>query len=309
MMSFRILFQAFFSGNYWRYIFLTSETLNFCLSRIGTLWLLLTITRFFLNIPDDQVKTHWIWFAVVVALWTFWERRPVLSVSERLAGRDTELEVKVGDIFREKGAKVISLNTTFDTDTDNGVIAENSLQGQFTKNFYSSFQAFDLDLENQLSSHKLCEEVNSKKRGKKRRYDLGTVVQVRPEGDLFYLIAIADLNDQGIAQSSFENIKICLKKFWNYVGECGETEPIVMPLMGSGRARIPVTRNEIAREILYSFVESCASRKCCEKFTLIISPEDYRKYDLDLCEFKRYLHFICQYTDLDRLKQKEMART
>jgi hypothetical protein len=83
----------------------------------------LNVARFFLNIPDDQVKTQWEWFIGVVVLWTLWERRPITSVSERLAGRDIELEIKVGDLFEEEGAKVISINTTFDTDIDGGVIA------------------------------------------------------------------------------------------------------------------------------------------------------------------------------------------
>lgn len=305
MMLLRSLFQAFFSGNYWRYTVLTSETFNFCLSRIGALWLLLTIARFFLNIPDAQVKTHWSWFAIVIALWTLWERRPLVSVSERLAGRDIELEIKIGDLLTEQGAKVISINTTFDTDVNSGVIAEDSLQGQFTRKFYNSVPAFDLDLDQQLLNHSVREEASSKKRGKKARYPLGTVVQVRPKDQLFYLVAIAEFNDQGVAQSSFDAIKFCLKRLWNYIGESGETEPIVISLMGSGRARLPVTRNEIAREIIYSFVECCASKKCCEKLTLIISPNDYRKHDLNLYDLGKYLHFLCQHIDLDRLQQQQ----
>ena len=108
------LLQAFFSGNYWKFTVLTSKTVNFSLSRIGALWLLLTVARFFLDIPDDQVKTHWSCFVAVIAVLTLWERRPVISVSERLVGRDIELEIKVGDLFKEDGAKVISINTTFD---------------------------------------------------------------------------------------------------------------------------------------------------------------------------------------------------
>jgi len=210
-MLIRSFLQAFFSGNYWRYTFLTSDTLNFCLSRIGAIWLILTVSRFFLNIPDEQVKTHWEWFVFIIMFWTLWERRPLVSVSERLAGRDIELEIKIGDLLKEDGAKVISINTTFDTDIDTEIIAKDSLQGQFTRKFYSSFQDFDIDLEQQLINENY-EEITSKKRGKKKRYPIGTVVQVKPNNQLFYLVAIADLNDQGVAQSSFENIKLCLKQ-------------------------------------------------------------------------------------------------
>lgn len=297
------LLQAFFSGNYWKFTVLTSKTVNFSLSRIGALWLLLTVARFFLDIPDDQVKTHWSCFVAVIAVLTLWERRPVISVSERLVGRDIELEIKVGDLFKEDGAKVISINTTFDTDIDNGLIAESSLQGQFTRKNYDSVQTFDKELEHQLRNLTITEEAYAKKRGKKNRYEIGTVVQVRPKNQLFYLLAIADLNDEGVAYSSFENIQISLRKFWKYVAECGEAEPIVIPLIGSGRARISVKRDVIAREIIHSFVESCASKKCCEKFTLMISSDDYRKHDLNLYELGEYLHYVCQYTNLEKVKQ------
>jgi len=238
-----------------------------------------------------------------VAIWTFWERRPILSVSEKIAGRDIELEVKIGNLFQEKGAKIISLNTIFDTDVDNGIIAEDSLQGQFTRKFYKSVQDFDKDLDAQLSDHHVTEDVHSKKRGKTKRYELGTVIQVRPGGQLFYLVAIANLNDQGVAQSSFDNLKFCLRKTWKYISECGETDPIVIPLTGSGRARLTTKRITIAQEIIRSFVEGCASKKCCEKFTVVISPDDYRKHDLNLYELREFLKFVCKYEDLERLKQ------
>jgi Domain of unknown function (DUF6430) len=304
MMPFGNFFQALFSGNYWRYTVFTSDTLNFVLSRVSILWGLLNIARFFLKIPDHEVETHWELFVGVVAIWTFWERRPILSVSEKLTDRDIELEVKIGNIFKEKGAKIISLNTTFDTDVDNGIIAEDSLQGQFTRKFYNSVQDFDKELNVQILEHSVIEEVNSKKRGKTKRYELGTVIQVRPRGQLFYLVAIADFNEQGVAQSSFDTLKVCLRKTWKYIGQCGETDPIIIPLMGSGRARLTTKRITIAQEIIRSFVEACASKKCCEKFTVIISPDDYRKHDLNLYELGEFLKFICKYEDLDRLGVK-----
>jgi hypothetical protein len=200
------LIQAFVSGNYWRYTVLTTDTLNFALSRISILWGLLNIARFFLKIPDYEVETHWGLFVAVIGIQTLWERRPILSVSEKLSGRDIELEIKIGNIFKEKGAKVISLNTTFDTDVDNGIIAEDSLQGQLTRKFYNSVQEFDKEIDVQLFGYPVIEEVNSKKRGKIKRYEMGTVIQAKPRGQLFYLVAIADLNDQGVAETSFSAI-------------------------------------------------------------------------------------------------------
>ena len=303
MMPLANLIQAFFSRNYYQYTVFTSETLTSALSKIGASWLILNVFLYFSNIPAAQVKAHGSWFIGFIALWTLWDRRPLLSITERLLGRDIELEVKIGNIFTESGAKVISINTTFDTDIEGGIIAEDSLQGKFTKKYYESVQSLDNDLETALAGYEVYEDLQNKSFGKKKRYKMGTTVKLRPKRQLFYLVAIAELNEQGVAQSSFEEIKSCLKKAWEYIGECGETEPIVVPLVGSGRARITETRNVLAREIIRSFVEACATRKCCEKLTLVISPYDYRKHKLNLYELGEYLRFVCRYTDLDKLKQ------
>jgi hypothetical protein len=288
--------QAFFSINYWHYTILKADTRKSALSTIGSIWLILSIARFFVKIPDSVIANNWSIFLLVVVLLTFKERRPVISVSEKLPERDVELEIKLGNLFREKGAKVISINTTFDTDIDNGVISKDSLQGQFTEKFYKSVQDLDKDIDSQLSKHSPVDNLDLKECGKTKRYELGTVVQVRPKGKIFYLAAIADFNNKGVASSSFDKLKLCLEKIWQYVSECGETDPIVIPLMGSGRARLTETREIIAQEIINSFIEACASKKFCRKLTIIISPHDYQKYDLNLYELRDYLKF--------RIKQK-----
>ena len=291
------LIKAFFSRNYWRYILFKVDTIKSAFSTIGSIWLILTIGRFFLNIPDFLIEDNWALFILAVTVCTFFTRKPVISVSQKLPGRDIELEIKVGNIFREKGAKVISINTTFDTDIDNGIIAKDSLQGQFTKKFYKSVEKLDNDINSQLSKYSPVSHLSLKERGKKERYELGSVVQVRPKNQIFYLAAIADFNNDGvIIGRSLDELKLCLEKLWHYIGKCGETDPVIIPLMGSGRARLTETRETIAQEIINSFIEACESKKFCRKLTIIISPYDYQQYDLNLYELRDYIKF--------RFKQK-----
>lgn len=292
------LIKAFFSPNYWRYILFKVDTIKSALSTVGSIWLILTIVRFFLKVPDSVIEENWELFIVAVVLSTFFTRKPVISVSQKLLGKDIELEIKVGNIFRQRGAKVISINTTFDTDIDNGIIATDSLQGQFTKKFYKSVKELDKDINSQLSKYSPVEHLDLKERGKKERYELGTVVQVRPKSQIFYLAAIADFNNQGvIIGRSLDELKLCLEKLWHYIGKCGETDPVTIPLMGSGRGRLTETRETIAQEIIDSFIEACDNKKFCRKLTIIISPHDYQKYDLNLYELRDYIKF--------RFKQKK----
>lgn len=297
MIPLETLIKAFFSQNYWRYILFKADTIKSALSTIGSIWLILTIGRFFLNIPDSVIEENWEFFIVAVIVFTFFTRKPVISVSQKLPGRDIELKIKVGNIFRERGAKVISINTTFDTDINNGIIAKDSLQGQFTKKFYESVEKLDKDINSQLSKYSPVAHLSLKERGKKERYELGTVVQVRPKNQIFYLAAIADFNNDGvIIGRSLDELKLCLEKLWHYIGKCGETDPVTIPLMGSGRARLTETRETIAQEIINSFIEACESKKFCRKLTIIISSYDYQQYDLNLYELRDYIKF--------RFKQK-----
>ena len=79
-------------------------------------------------------------------------------------------------------------------------------------------------------------------------------------------------------------------------------EPVIIPLIGSGYSRLPEKRDILAKEIIKSFVAACATKKICEKFTLVISPEDYRKHDLNLYELGQYLRYICHYTEFKTKK-------
>ena len=227
-------------------------------------------------------------------LFTLWRRRPQISTSSKLSGRDIEIEIRVGNIFDISGAYVLSTNTTFDTDIDQGLIAEESIQGQFTRKYYQSISHLDHDLETALCDHSF-ETLSDQRQGKNRRYRIGTIVQLKPNNETIYLIAIADINEHGIAQSTFDNVKICLAEIWEYIGSRGDLQPIAIPLIGSGRARLTQKRDEITKEIIKSFIAACSTKKFCEKLTIVISPSDYDK--LDFYELGEFLNYICKYTE------------
>lgn len=291
------MFQAYLSSNYWRHTFLTFETLKAFLATFGGLWLAVEIITYFYTPTGEALKGYGGWFVGIGVLRTLWKRRPIISVIERLVGRDVELEIRVGDIFAMSGACIVSTNTTFDTNVDSGLISEDSVQGQFTRKFYDSVEHLDHDLKKALVGETEIEMLDGRSVGKSKRYEIGTVAKLSLKGRVFYLVAIAHMNEHGVAQSSFENIKISLATIWEYISRRGGLEPVVMPLIGSGRARITATREELAREIIKSFVAACGAKKFCERLTLVIFADDYRKHGLNIYELDDYLRYICRYTE------------
>ncbi len=293
-MKIALTLRAYVSKTYWRHTFFKLGTLTNFLSIWGGLWLLVESIVFYSPELNAGLREFGAWFILFSVVCTLVMRRPQLSISSKLFGRDIEIEIRVGDIFEIEGGCVISTNTTFDTDIDHGLIAKDSIQGQFTTRYYNSISHLDLDLEDALGEY-CFESLTERRPGKDRRYPIGTIVQLRPNNKAVYLVAIADINEHGNARTSFDNVKKCLGEIWNYVGVRGDFQPISIPLIGSGRARLTQTRDEIAKEIIRSIVASCSTKKFCEKFTIVISPSDYGK--LDLHQLGEFLLYICKYTE------------
>ena len=286
--------RAYLSKNYWRHTFFTVKTAKTFLSFWGGFWLLVESVVFYSPEMNASLREFGWWAFLISVLCTVVFRRPQISTTSKLSGRDVEIELRVGNIFDISGACVISTNTTFDTDIVQKLIAEDSIQGQFTRRYYNSISHLDLDLERALCGY-CFESLTEKRQGKDRRYPIGTIVQLRPNNKTVYLIAIADINEHGNAQTSFDNVKNCLGEIWNYIGIRGDFQPIAIPLIGSGRARLTQTRDEIAKEIIRSIVAACSTKKFCEKFIIVISPSDYGK--LDLQQLGEFLNYICKYTE------------
>lgn len=289
-------FPIFLSRSYWKYTFLNKKTLEAIFSCLGGMWLIISIINFFFPSINIYLVQNWKIFFSITCLYVFWVRQPKNLTVERLNSRDLDIEIRIGDIFNFLGAKVISTNTTFDTDIQNNIISINSLQGQFFAKHYDNVTHLDLDIERSLVGRD-GKELQEKTIGKKKQYKVGAISKLRAKDETFYLLAIADLNKDGVAQTTFENIKISLAELWEYIGNSGNMEQIVIPLVGSGRCRLPQTRNIFAKEIIKSFIAACSYRKLCEKLTIVISPYDYKQHDIDLYELGEYLRYQCKYTE------------
>ena len=241
----------------------------------------------------------WIMFSVP-SLWAMWLRRPASSVKHRLKDRDVRIEIRIGDIFEADGSLVISTNSTFDTSISGGIIDADSLQGKFTKRYYGDrTDQLDRDLEDELEDQAF-ERIEDSRRGKKKRYEIGTVVKIQPRDQTAYLVAIADMNQHRVASGSPDKVVESLGKLWHYIGERGEMTPLAVPVLGTGKARIHIEREEMTREIISSFVAACSEKKFCEKLTIVISRNDYLEHEMDLQELGNYLRHVCRYTSLKK---------
>jgi hypothetical protein len=285
----------FYLNRYIRNVFSLKGARSF-LESFGALWLLVEIPDYFIanNAFSTVLRGYWWVFVIVGLVVILLTCKPVVKVAAKLKDRDVEIEIAIGDIFSIPGSYVIGSNSTFDTRISRELISGRSVQGQFTKRHYGDEVALDSELDNALRGVD-CTVLSGKRIGKAGEYPIGTVVRLSPKGCTAYFVAIARLNEHGVAQASFDDIKKSLASLWVYVGQRGLKEPLVVPVLGSGFGRMIETRQEIIRAIIRSFIASCAEKTFCDKLTVVLTESDAMKYQIDLNALGDYLRHLCTY--------------
>jgi hypothetical protein len=277
------------------------------LGTFGTLWLVVQIIEFFLGHTSSfivKIKEYWGCFFIIGFLIAIILSKPKFTIGSKLNNRDVSIEITIGNLFKQKGALIISSNTTFDTHISRELISEKSIQGQFTKQLY---YGNEIQLDNDIS-HALQdiqpEILTGKRVGKNKKYPLGTTVRLNPKDQTVYMLAIANINEHGVASASYEDLKQALAHLWLFIGRRGLKENIVIPIIGTGFSRLPQSREEIIREIIKSYIAACSESTFSDKLIIIISPTDIEKYKINLDELKEYIVHLCKYTVFSNNNEK-----
>ena len=299
------MLAAYFSKNYWKYSVFSVATIETFLAAVALVWGITEPVSWASEEAGRALKAYWPLLGVLAFIGTGLRRRPLLAFTERLRNRDIAIEVRVSDLFSVPGAVVIGATTTFDTllESTGGVISERSLQGQFTKRFYDNIAHLDQDLSRALLGQASV-SLPAQQGRKIQKYDIGAVAKVSIKSRTAYLLAISHLNDHAVAKSSFEDIKNALARIWEFISRRGGTDPLVIPILGTGFSRIIEGRDVVAREIVLSFIAACSMQKFCERLTIVISPVDYSKHDFNMYEFRDYVRHVCRYTEFKTESQQ-----
>lgn len=234
----------------------------------------------------------WVIPVVLVAaagwgLWGFRRQNPVQFYS-----RDGfTIRLIVGDIFKQDASVMIGMTTTFDTDTNLGIIAETSLQANFVKAIYGGrVDLFDQALADALSRRNITPVGHITKAGKQDVYPLSTVVTIKlPSGVSYHCVAYTEMNAANVAAGSIDGVLDSLNSTWSAVNEHGNGAPICVPLIGQGRARIQELSPEIAiRLIAFSFLlRTRRGGRFSDELRIVVHPSERTK--IDAMEFQAFL--------------------
>ncbi|MGF6952306.1 hypothetical protein QF028_004811 [Neobacillus sp. B4I6] len=293
----KLKIKAFFSIHAWRYSLNVKVLFVHWLAVFGVIWTFIEFLGYFFIRDNDSLKPN-VWYVLAIGLLiSTWMSRPRLCRSVNLSDKDITMQVDVNNIFEmENGSLIIPSNCSFQHD----YIDEDAVIVQFRNRFFSNPSLFDEAIANALQNvPKECIAIKGKPVNK---YPIGTVAQISlpgPDGRTAYVLASGELNEHGRGEPNINHLRTALISLWNYIGEQGNTRPLIIPIIGSGRQRLTQNRFKLIALIVSTFLAAIQQRKFTSRLTLTILPRAYlqNKYNLD--DIETYLSCADKFDILD----------
>lgn len=243
----------------------------------------LSLFVLFVDIPKECKATYgWVFLGllclVYLAIWIW---------SNSLTKIDIEIEeskvtIKVGDLFRQSGLKAIAFNEYFDTQVDNKIIAEGSLNGVFIKKHLDvTISDFDRYIENfAFDPNSVLENNIDRALGKTLRYRIGTICLYNE----YLLTAFSKFGDDNRAQLTMPEYLEFLINFWDQVNNIYGQRNVSTPIFGSGITRIKghkcISDEDLLKIMLWTFRISEMRFKYPARLTIVIHKDKIDQINL-----------------------------
>lgn len=243
----------------------------------------LSLVVLFFDIPEACKTTYGFIFIgllalIYLAIWMWANNLNKIDINVE----GSEVTIKVGDIFSEPGLKAIAFNEYFDTEVDNNIIAESSLNGIFIQKYLGEpISKLDRHIENYSFDRSEKREINSeRKSGKKLRYQIGTICVYRD----FLLAAFTKFDDNNKAVLTMPEYLEFLINFWDKVNNVYAQQSVSTPVFGSGITRIKghktISDEDLLKIMLWTFRISEMRFKYPAKLTIVIHKDKIDKINL-----------------------------
>ena len=190
--------------------------------------------------------------------------------------------IKVGDIFKEKGLKVIAFNEYFDTQVDDVIISKLSLNGIFLANHLGG----DIgELDKYISQYsfgksEILGDNGARINGKNRRYQLGTICVY---GE-YLMTAFAKFDENNRAQLTMPEYLEFLINFWDKINSVYAQKDVCTTIFGSGITRIKGHKNiedeDLLKIMLWTFRISEMSFKYPARLTIVVHRDKINRINL-----------------------------
>lgn len=223
----------------------------------------------------EKTLTFNILIAIVLYLYLFFKANTQKKLYLKI--NKIETEIRIGNIFNEKGLKVISFNEYFDTEVDEKIITSKSLNGQFLnrRDLVTDINQLDELLRKEMDKCKIKKtKKDSKKINNKSRYYLGSIFKYKNE---YLLTTFSKFNNNNEAYLELKDYYLFLENFWKEISKNYAGNNIIIPLLGSGITRLDVDDEELLKMILLTLK---MSRIKLNKLTIVLTKEKIDQINL-----------------------------
>lgn len=255
------------------------EQYNKIITGVSTVVSLILI---FIEIPEDWKIIAGIVFLILITIIYFcvWKYANDMT-NTKLNIDGSDVQIKVGDIFEQDELKVIPFNEYFDTQVDNQIIGEKSLNGQYIKKFHPNSKKLDslIEEDKYLEDDVIVTDV--KREGKTTKYKLGSSVLV---GD-YVLTAFTKFDEKNKAYLSMYDYLNFLVYFWDEINRIYAQQSVSVPVFGSGITRFrggfeDIDDNELLNIMIWTFKISKIKFKYPAKLTIVIHEKKIDQINL-----------------------------
>lgn len=187
------------------------------------------------------------------------------------------LIIKTGDIFLEKGWKVIPFNDRFDTQVDDVIIAHNTLNGKMIDKYVNDLG----DLQNIINSAAQDSSTLKAKSSHGRTiYPLGKLIPYKD----FLMLALSHFDNQNRAFIGIGEYEQMLIRLWSEMRRVYAAKHISIPLIGSGITTIEGCQEKNYTEILKCILCTLRSSKFQPEqgISIILTKEAMQKIDINI---------------------------
>lgn len=125
---------------------------------------------------------------------------------------------------------------------------------------------------------------------------------IKAKSKQFYILANTTLNHADRSFATKEGLELALNELWTYLSEQSGKENFVIPIIGTGRGRIPMKREDVFKEIVLSFLASCSDKNYADKLIVCIGYKDIKEHKIDIELLVKWTEAKVSFADFPKTK-------
>lgn len=195
---------------------------------------------------------------------------------------DTTIKVKFGDLFKQDGWKAIAVNDFFDSRVDEVLVSSKSLHGQVLNTYWEDNRTdWTKQVASSLNGLAAKLEKRSKGNGNKSRYPIGTTARAISGEQKFLFVSLGETNLSNNETSA--NAEMLISAVRGMLAEARAAcsmDPLIIPLMGTGLARIDTKESVILDLIITAVLEESRNGRVTGEICIVLPERLNKKINL-----------------------------